>query len=529
MIRRPKIELPTPNWVDRLVNFIAPTRGLSRMQARAKQAVIRGYGQSFDATRDGKGKKDRKTTGGSGDQHLDQLTLWELREICYELDRNEALSSAVIDQATVNVIGPWGFAHYARTSSSELNARIERGFTKWLAEECDPSGEDHGWERIRRSYRSTKIAGDEFWQTDDYDRFSPPVFRTIEAPRILTPYESSPFNRSGMLKVNGREMVHGIARDGNGRPDRLFVADGIPLTGNCSQHDGKFMRGDRIISLIRKRRESESRGRPVMTPVIREIDDLDDLQTSERLALRSAAACGVFITTDDDPLALANWMSEVYGETDSNGDRIEVLDPFSINYTKRGQEAKMLQAQRPQMEVQAFMRMIMRYIGLPLGMPYEMFFLDFSQATLGTLRVALTTAQRRFRDEQFWLSTRLDRLYKWWLDVMLARGRYPRTSDIYEHEWGLPGWPSPQPLQDAQAAKVGIENGFMSRTIAARNLGEDLPTIEADLLRELAAVLKREDETYLAWAKRSGYNIATDPAKQLPPGNKQKGAKRNAA
>jgi lambda family phage portal protein len=518
---RPKITLPEPNWVDRLVNFVAPTVGLSRMTARAKQAVIRGYGQSFDATRDGKGKKERNVTGGAGDQHLDQKTLWEIREICYENDRNEALSSAVIDQATVNVIGPWGFAHYVRTSSPELNKQVERGFAKWLAEECDPAGEDHGWERIRRSYRSTKIAGDEHWQTDDYDRFSPPVFRTIEAPRILTPYERSPINSGAMMKVNGREMIHGITRDANGRPDYMFVADGIPLTANIAFADGKLMRADRIISLIRRRRESETRGRPIMTPVIRQIDDLSDLMTSERLALRLAAALGIFITTDDDPTALANYMSELYGEIDSNGDRLETLDPMSINYLKRGQEAKMLQAQRPQSEVQAFMRTIMRYVGLPLGMPYELFFLDFSEATLGTLRVALTTAQRRFRDEQFWLSTKLDRLYKWWLDVMLARGRYPRVSDIYEHEWGLPGWPSPQPLQDAQAARIAIEDSFGSRTIATRNLlGEDWQTVLQDLNREDKEVLKR--------ANAAGYNIATDPGKQLPAANK-KGATKHAA
>ena len=536
---RPKITIPAPNVIDRIVNFVAPTAGLARMQARAKQAVIRGYSKSFEATREGKGKKKRDVTGGSGDQHLDQMTLWELREICYELDRNEALSSAVIDQATANIIGPWGFAHYVRTSSPELNARIERGFAKWLAEECDPTGEDHGWERIRRSFRASKIAGDEHWQTDDYDRFSPPVFRTLEAPRILTPYERMPLNGGTMMKVNGREMIHGITRDGDGRPQFMFVANGIPLTGNVAFGEGKLVRADRIISLIRRRRESETRGRPVMTPVIREIDDLDDLQTSERLALRTAAAWGIWVTTDDDPTSLANYMSDMYGETDANGDRMEVLDPASVTYGKRGQKAEMLQAQRPQMEVQAFMRMIMRYIGLPMGMPYELYFLDFSQATLGTLRVALSAAQRRFREEQFWLSTKLDKLYKWWLEVMLTRGRYPRTSDIYEHEWGLPGWPSPQPLQDAQAAKIGIEMGFGSRTIAARNTGEDIPTIEADLARELRAVLAREDQIFLAMAKRAGYNIATDPGKQLPAngssaGNtvsltQMKGAKKHAA
>lgn len=517
---RKKITLPAPNLMDRLVNYFAPVHGLARMQARGKQAAIRGNLQSFGATRDGKGKVKRNAVGGEEDEHLDQRTLWELREICYDLDRNNGLSGSVIDQATVNAIGPWGFAHYARTSSPELNARIERGWATWLAKECDPAGQDHGWERLKRSYRSTKVAGDEHWQTDDYDRLSPPVFRIIEAPRILTPYERNTSASRRLTKVDGREMIHGIARNSNGGPQQIFVANRIPLNDVVAIDDGRFLPGDSIISLIRRRRESSTRGVPVMTPVIREFDDLADLMTSERLALRLAAALGIFIETDDDPTSLANHMSELYGETE-DGEQLETLDPMSINYMKKGQKANMLQAQRPRSEVQAFMRTIMRYVGLPLGLPYELFFLDFSQATLGTLRVALNTAQRRFRDEQFWFSTKLDRLYEWWIEVMVSRGRYPRRDDIFDHEWGLPGWPSPQPLQDANAAAVGILNRFSSRTIASRNLGEDWETVRQDLEREDAAILEH--------ANRNGLNVATDPGKQLPPGNQQKGASQHAA
>lgn len=517
----PKIKIPAPNAIDRLVNYIAPVWGLARMHARAKQAIIRGNGQSYAGTRDGKGKVTRKIGGGDEDEHLDQPTLHELREIAYDLDRNNGLSSSVIDQATVNAIGPWGYAHYARTSSPELNARVERGFATWLAKECDPSGEDHGWERLKRSYRQTKVAGDEFWQTDEYDRSVPPVFRIIEAPRVLSPYERNTRASNRLARVDGNDMTHGITRDGDGRIKHIFVADRIPLNDVVSFTDGKLLRGDRIISLIRRRRESQTRCPPVMTPVIREIDDLADLLTSERLALRLATAMGIFVETDDDPTSLANHMAELYGETDENGDRIETWDPASVNYMKRGQKPHLMQPQRPATEVQAFMRMIMRYIGLPLGLPYELFFLDFSQSTLGTLRVALNTAQRRFRDEQFWFSTKLDKLYEWWISVMVERGRYPRRSDIFEHEWGFPGWPSPQPLQDAKAAECGIVNRFSSRTIASRNLGEDWETVRQDL--------EREDASILAHAKANGYNVATDPGKQLPPANEQKGAPNNAA
>lgn len=476
--------------------------------------------QSYAAVRQGKGKKDRTWLGGEEDEHLDERTLWELREIAFDLDRNNALSSSVIDQGTVNIIGPWGFAHYARTSSPELNARIEKGWAKWLAEECDPAKEDHGWEILKRSYRQTKVAGDEFWQTDDYDRLVPPVFRVIEAPRVLTPYERNTRASGRMSRVDGRDMIHGLTRDGNGALQKIFVANQIPLNDIVSVDQGRLIRGDRIIPLIRRRRGSATRCPPVMTPVIREYDDLDDLMTSERLALRLAAALGIFIETDEDPTSLAEHMALLYGETE-DGERLEQLDPMSINYMKRGQKATLLQAQRPRSEVQAFMRTVMRYVGLPMGLSYEMFFLDFSQTTLGVLRVALNIAQRRFRDEQFWFSTKLDRLYRWWLEVMVSRGRYPRRDDIFDHEWGLPGWPSPQPLQDAEAAAVGILNRFSSRTIAARNLGEDWETVRQDL--------EREDVAILAHAKKSGFNVATDPSQQLPSADKQKGAPANAA
>ena len=73
---------PKPNLVDKVVSYFNPGLGLKRIFQRQML-------DSYTATKPSRFKRDRETRGGSGDDHLNQLTLWELREIGRELEEEQ--------------------------------------------------------------------------------------------------------------------------------------------------------------------------------------------------------------------------------------------------------------------------------------------------------------------------------------------------------------------------------------------------------------------------------------------------------
>ena len=133
--------------------------------------------------------------------------------------------------------------------------------------------------------------------------------------------------------------------------------------------------------------------------------------------------------------------------------------------------------------------MVNRHIGLPFGFPYELVTLDFSQVNFASSRQLLNQAWRHFRVEQVHLSRKISEIYRWWLIRQMNLGRYRRSGvtrrAMLKHSWGFPGWPSPNPVQDAQAAELGILNAFESRTNYNRTRGVAQHQIDAELKSEL--------------------------------------------
>lgn len=458
-------------WMDRAMSWVNPTWGMERFRSRLALA----WGQSYAATREGRGKRRRKDLGGSGDDHLDALTLWELREISQECDRNNGLSSHLFEMATVQTLGPEGFDLQAQTSDEELNEDLEMAWWDWLTKSADPSGEAHGWDLLHDVYRSACVDGDAAIQ---WDATGEGTWRQIEAARILTP--------DSVKGVNGLKMVHGISRGTGGRPEWYFVSHDVPQHDRVREDQGDYIHGSEIRSFRWRKRFSQSRGCPVLAPVIKRQDNIDDLIDLELMTAQLATALGVFIETDD-PEGLAAEMrrqSEEDGEAGASEEKTERVEGGRINYLRPGQKASLVQGTRPTMEIQKFLRLMITFVALPLGLPYEYATLDFQNSTLGNQRVAMHLAQGFFKRNQARFCRFVSSLYQLWLEHQVRMKRFRSRPDLLRHDWGMPGWASPRPNEDATAAKTEIETGIGSRSDWCRKNGRTFDRVARDLQRE---------------------------------------------
>lgn len=458
--------LSKPNLIDRVVGFLDPGAGLRRLSQRTML-------NSYTATKPSRHKRDRDTTGGSGDDHLNQLTLWELREISHELVRNNGMVKGAIDRLVQNVLGPEGPSLQSRTEDEKQNDEVESDWDQWLENDADISGRLHGQVLLQKCKQGEYEGGDHFVQLDDTARNGNGSLRAFEGDRVLTPV--------GVEAVNGLPVLNGIAFDpSTGEPKWYFVANNYPINGKCLEQDGKWIRAETIVPFCNPNRLSQGRGQPILTPSFRDIDDLDDMMLYEKIGSKLVASQG-FVVETEDPLGFADAMRD----TSNSDERIEELEPGAINYLKPNESMKSIQNNRPGNNFEPFTRLISRFIGLPIGMPIELLLLDFSQINFSGSRQLLHLAQLGFRAEQFRTGCQLSKIYKWWLNLPVRKNKYNSADPKFGlHEWGFPGWPSPNPREDAMAFDLELKNMTRSRHDYCRSKGRDFEKTSSELERE---------------------------------------------
>ena len=454
------------NLFDRAVGYFFPEYGLRRMRARWAMA------HSFEMTRPGRNKRPRSDLGGGGDDHLDEMTLWEMREISQSLNRNNGLAANVIDQNVLNVIGPSGFGLNATTADKILNADIEAAWEDWTQEYADPSGDGHFWTLLSQVWSSRLIDGDHFLQ---FDPAGQGCVRCIESARVTTPISGkTPVETADNLRV-----YHGIARNTDKRPVWYFVSHEMPQEQNVVLDDGQWYPADNIIPVYAPERYSQTRGRPMLATASRDLDDLDDLFLAIRVGAKLACSQVWWLKTDDPQMPIpGNPQATADGQYNIN------VEPGSTIRTNPGQELQLLESKQPATQLQEFMRTLQSLAGLAGGLPYELATLDFSRSTLGTNRVALQLAYRGFARQQFELTFVIRKIYRFWMKLRIKDRTFPDQPDVLRHQWTPPSWSSPFPLDDARADDIRISNGTDSRTNVARKNGLDIDRIRDDQERE---------------------------------------------
>ena len=419
--------------------------------------------------------KERTLTGGGIDRKLDEASLWDLREISRELDQNNGLAVGLLDRTVENVVGPNGFQHQPQTGNDDLNEQIADDFEFWLENYADGIGETHGWELFGYAKRTEHCDGDIMWHLDEDEHGGEGSLFAIEGHRVFTP-------RKPNLKDSYR-MKHGFVLDGRGRRKGMWVSDETHEHPRANANKGVWLQAGEFLQWKRRKRINQTRGEPTFTPVIKDLDDRDELLLFEKVGAKLVASQGFWIETDQPSSAAA-----ALGHTDSDNERAQYCEPGQILYGKG--KATSLQSNRPSDNFDPFVKLIDRTIGLPLGLPYELVTLDFSGVNFAASRNLLNQAWRHFRVEQVKLGRQVKKIYLWWLKRRIARGHYSKyqneiaSGKIYAVKWGYPGWPSPNPVQDAQAAEIGIRNLFQSRTNYNRQVGVDQDQIFEELKTE---------------------------------------------
>src|SRR5699024_5922418 len=159
-----------------------------------------------------------------------------------------------------------------------------------------------------------------------------------------------------------------------------------------------------------------------------------------------------------------------------------------------GEDISTVNPGRPNTAFDGFVIAVARQIGAALELPYELLMKQF-EASYSASRAALLEAWKMFRMRREWLVlTMCQPIYEEWFAEAVAKGRI-QAPGFFEDEavraaWTGAEWYGPaqgqlDPLKEANAAKVRVEEGFSTREREAAELsGQSFERIHSVRARE---------------------------------------------
>lgn len=392
-----------------------------------------------------------------------------------------------------------------------VNEAIEEAWCEWMrAANCHTGGKLHFADLERVAMGEIFEAGEVIIRLH---REAMPGSAVPLALEVIEPERLAEHYTIGRAP-NGNEVRMGVEVNAYQRPVAYWlraVHPGDAFVGSGAPDKLVRVPADQILHLYVIDRWPQSRGEPWLHTAARRLNDMDGYSEAEIVAARGAASYMGFIKTPDNrPLAEAS-------QTDADGQRSIALEPGVMEHLPPGWDVVMNNPNRPNPNMDPFMRLMLREVAAGVGVSYESLSRDYSQSNYSSSRLSLLDDRDLWRVLQGWfIRTFRAELHRVWLEAAALSGAisglpleaYLANRRRYEAASFKPrGWTWVDPTKEVEAYKQAVRCGFTTVTdvVAQTGGGQDLE----DVLEQ------REHELELMAEK--GLKFDTDPAADAQP------------
>jgi len=486
------MRIPKPEFtvLDKLIAKYAPGWGLARAKARVELAIA-GVGGYTGAKKSRNATKEWAVTAGSADADL-LFDVQTLRERSEDLTRNAPLATGAIKTMVTNVVGtglvPKARINRALLGLSEAQAEAWQARAEWLYRQhaLGPYGVDITRElgevdAQRLVLRSMLVRGDilvirRF--TEEDGGLVGFRWQFVEADRV-----SNPTGRP-----TSTTLRDGVQKDGQGRVVGYHVQDQHPgdaLLGR-TERTWTFVPawaedGTRQAFLVYGiERPEQSRGVPILAPVIECFKQLDQYREAELMAAVISAMMTLFVKSEDGEGLGATAAGDA-NDAASGGDL--KLGYGAIVDLAPGEDVISPNPGRPNEAFEPFVAAILQQIGAALELPMSLLVKQF-KASYSASRGELLEAWKAFKAMRFSLAQ--DLCVPAWEAVIsehVARGHLPAPGFFedpevraawLQHDWIGPSAGSLDPQKEVGAATAAIDGNLSThdRETVALNGGD---------------------------------------------------------
>lgn len=461
-----------------------------------------GYRSARVAT--GEGRTYQSYPGSSHDERDRKKLIAQSRDF----RRNNPIYTGMIDRAVGYIVGN-GFQLQVNTGSAAVDAKIETLWKDWFRRP-EIRSLLSGPEVSRMICREVMVAGD-----------------TIA---LLTDKSLIQLFEAEQLEGNKKPFTNGIQKDDLGRPVKFKICPwkkhSVDIAG------GKEVKAANVLFVTNSDRPSQIRGVPVCQSSFAMLHRINDTCDSEAIAQQLLARLAVSITRED-ATALAPGESipdpnkspeELEGDLAT---RLTELDYALIFHANPNEKIAGIDHNIPGKNFSESLRMFLRLLGLPLGLPLELILLDWTKSNYSQSRAVLQQAFQGFtawqeKMETFFYTPVFNwKLRQWQTQKLIGKREI-------KFEWIKATWPWIDQLKEAQAYSTQVERGFITHGQVCKSLNTDRSEVvtrrEAEVRDAIERVKKIEAETgvKVPWQIFAGLKPPTDKKMLAKPADKEK-------
>ncbi len=488
--------------LDRAVSYISPVRGMQRHAAKQMMAMT-GGGGFIGADKSRRSLMNWATGGGSAD--ADTLSdLPTLREHSRDLIRNTPMGAGAVGTIVTSSAGA-GLTLQCAIDRELLNlsddqadtweSNTEREFNLW-ALTCDLRRSLNFWDMQVLAIRSWLENGDVFTVLSHKKRRGDLYglkLSMVEADRVCNADDAQ----------DSDSLSGGIQRDDDGAPEFYHILKHHP--GNATYQAKKWdkvkvfgeKRGQRnVLHLFDMLRIDQSRGIPLLAPVIEPLKQISKLTEVELMASVLASLYTVFVKTENGegigglsgpPVGgpVAPGAPALVKQAPAKDKQPIAMGSGLIVDLAANESVTTDTPGRPNGAFEPFFLAIVKEIGIGIELPFEILMKSFNKSYSAS-RGAINEAWRMFLKRRSKLARDwCDPIFAAWLDEAVALGRIaapgyfanPLIRQAYlGTSWNGPGRGQINELVEAKAAELRTNIGMttMAAEIASYNGGDAL-------------------------------------------------------
>lgn len=407
----------------------------------------------------------RVYSGTTGDSHINDGDLDRMREACRQLDRDNCIASSILDRCAENIIGS-GIKLKLKSGNRNWDKKAEALWAEYWMYNSDIREMHTGPELERFMLRGKQTDGDMLVIKANGGRV-----QLIEADRIRNPTnEKTPA---------GHTIVSGVMINGVGKPVKFWVTDASDSKAN----KGRWIDSKDVIYIGNFKRSSLTRGIPSFAVNLQMFEDLDAFIEATVISAKINAAVCLAITKTDGGAGL----DDVETVTDSNGNsrQIQEWNPGTVLYPLPGETVQILSSTQQLVQFSQFVTQILRFAGLPFGLPLEATSLDFSKTNYSSARAALLLAHKSWLVQHQEIVNTLREIALWKI------AEWEKSGELSPHRGTVKVTATPptaiqiDPLKETNANIAKQQHGFSNNRDIAAATNEDYQQLMAQRAKEI--------------------------------------------
>lgn len=492
-------------WIDQAIAGIAPRYAIRRVNARL---AVKAYYEAAKSTRLRKKRTDKRSPDATV-----QPAAEALRVQARHLEQNYDVARGALDILVANTVGTGirpepQIRTVGGDLATDLNMALLALWRDWIkTPEVTRDFDYYGAQRIVA--RSMFRDGEAFSQvltgnirSLDHGTRVPLSLELMEADMVPLAYDDQ-----------SKTIVQGVQKNTWGQPRNYFVYKDHPGGNQVSlRQDLKRIPAERMIHVKLVDRIRQTRGISVFASVIGRFDDIKEIDETERVAARVAAAMTGYIKKGMPDMYIQPGTGNDPNATQDEYRELEFHPGMIFDDLQQGEDIGTIQANRPNNALIPFRDSQLRSGAAGIGVGASSLSKNYN-GTYSAQRQELVEQYGHYAILSGYFAQRFAHpVWESFVSMALASGQLEVSADIdpdtlYDADHSRPVMPWVDPVKEMNAIEKELKLGIASRSGVIRRRGGNPDEIRKQV----------EEERRTGWAQDDNAPGDPQPPNDPPP------------